>query len=116
MSQHRNLSQEEKKTAKSIDILKEDRQAFGLLVTKVRMQQEALSQRLKSISLALSFPDNTLRLSQKAPLQNFSIEDAKTLCKQPNEVSDRFINGMAAVNSIETKDKWNEYADEFLKY
>ena len=43
MSQHRNLSQEEKKTAKSIDILKEDRQALGLLVTKVRMQQEALS-------------------------------------------------------------------------
>ena len=43
MSQHRNLSQEEKKPAKSIDILKEDRQAFGLLVTKVRMQQEALS-------------------------------------------------------------------------
>ena len=43
MSQHRNLSQEEKKTAQSIDILKEDRQAFGLLVTKVRMQQEALS-------------------------------------------------------------------------
>ena len=71
---------------------------------------------MKSISLALSFPDNTLSQCQKAPLRNFSIEDAKTLCKQPNEVSDRFIDGMAAVNSIETKDTWNEYADEFLKY
>ena len=44
------------------------------------------------------------------------MEDAKALCKQPNEVSDWFIDGMAAVNSIVSKDTWKEYADEFLKY
>ena len=103
------MFQEEKKTAKSIDILKEDRQAFGLLVGKVRTQVEALPYPLTSIPLALAFPDNTLRQSQKAPLRNFLIEDAKALCKQPNE-------GMAAVNSIVSKDTWKEYADEFLKY
>ena len=93
-----------KKTAKNIDILKEDRrQAFGLLVGKVRTQGEALPYPLTSSPLALAFPDNTLRQSQKAPLRNLLIEDAKALCKQQNEVSDWFIDGMAAVNSIGSK-------------
>ena len=106
-----------KKTAKNIDILKEDRQAFGLLVGKVRTQGEALPYPLTSSPLALAFPDNTLRQSQKAPLRNLLIEDAKALCKQQNEVSDWFIDGMAAVNSIGSKkDTWKEYADKFLKY
>ena len=75
-----------------------------------------MSYLLTSIPLTLAFPDNTLRQSQKAPLRNFLIEDAKALCKQPNEVSDWFIDSMAAVNSIGSKDTWNEYADKFFKY
>ena len=73
------LVSKRKKTAKSIEILKEDRQAFGLLVEKARTQEEALSYPLTSVPLALAFPDNTLRQSQKAPNRNFLIEDAKAL-------------------------------------
>ena len=75
-----------------------------------------MSYLLTSIPLTLAFPDNTFIQSQKAPLRNFLIEDAKALCKQPNEVSDWFIDSMAAVNSIGSKDTWKEYADKFLKY
>ena len=75
-----------------------------------------MSYPLTSIPLALAFPDNILRRSQKAPIRNFLIEDARALCKQPNEVSDWFTDGMAAVNSIGSKDTWKEHADKFFKY
>ena len=63
---------------------------------------ETFSYPLTSIPLALAFPDNSLRQSQKAPLRNFliEIEDTRALCKQPNDVSDWSIDSMAAVNSI----------------
>ena len=102
-----------KKTPKSIDILnKEHRQAFGLLVGKVRSREEALSHPLTSIPLALAFPDNTLRQSPKAPLRNFLIEEAKALCKEPYEISDWFLDGMAAVNSLGSNCTWKQYADD----
>ena len=71
---------------------------------------------MTSIPPALAFPDNTLRQSQKAPLHNFLIEDARALCKQPYEVSHWFTDSMAAINSIWSKDTWKEYPDKFLRY
>ena len=94
-----------RKKAKSIDVLKEDQHTFELLVEKVRTREEALPYPVTSIPPALEFPDNTLRQSLKASLRNFSKGDARSLCKQPNEVSDWFIDSMATVNSIGSKDK-----------
>ena len=66
MSQHRT------------DILKEDWQAW-VSFGKIRTQEEALSYPLTSIPLALAFLDNTLRQSQKAPVNDFLIEGVRAL-------------------------------------
>ena len=87
---------------------------FGLLAGKVRTQEEALSCHLTSVPLPLAFPGNNLSQSEKTSLCNFLIEEARALCKHQNEVSDWFIEGMAAVNSRRSKDIWKEYADKFL--
>ena len=41
-------------------MIKEDRQAFGLLVGKVQSPSEALKYPLTTVSLALAKPDQTL--------------------------------------------------------
>ena len=50
-----------KKQDKKIDILKEDRQAFGLLVGKVQSPEEALQYPLTSVPLALANINKDLR-------------------------------------------------------
>ena len=106
----------EKKTQKSIDILKEDRQAFGLLVGKVKTPEEALAHPLTTIPLALANPDNTLRQGSKATLRNFLIEESNAICDAPNDEADWFIDGMAAAIAVKAGETWEAYANNFLKF
>ena len=45
----------------TIDVIKEDRQATGLLVRKIHTPSEALKCLLMTVPLALAEPDQTLR-------------------------------------------------------
>ena len=45
----------------TLDGIKEDRQAFGILVGKVQTPNEALKYPLTTVALALTEPDQTLR-------------------------------------------------------
>ena len=55
----------------TIAVIKEDRQAFGLLVGKVQTPSEALKYPLTTVSLTLAEPDQTLRQqSTKATVKN----------------------------------------------
>ena len=52
------------------DVIKEDRQTFGILVGKVQTPIEALKYRLSTVTLALTEPDQTSsQLSTKATLR-----------------------------------------------
>ena len=66
-----------KKTSKYVDILKEDREAFRLLVGKVKTPEESLSHPFTTIPLALAFLENTTTQPQKAQLCNLFTEDAR---------------------------------------
>ena len=58
------------KKKNTIDVIKEDRQTFGILVGKVQTPSEALKYPLTTVALALTEPDQTLRqLSTKASLR-----------------------------------------------
>ena len=59
-----------KQASKVINVLKEDKQAFDLLVGKTESLLEARSYPLTSVSLALAFPDGDLRQGLKAALRN----------------------------------------------
>ena len=57
----------------TLDVIKEDRQAFGILVGKVQTPSKALKYPLITVALASTEPDQTLRqLSTKATLRRLS--------------------------------------------
>ena len=107
----------EKKKAKQIDVLKEDRQAFGLLVGKVKSPEEALEYPLTKLPFALADPDNTLRQGNKSTLRNHLKDEAKAECKLPTkESADWFIDGMAVVSAVKVADAWEDYAKKFFNF
>ena len=71
------FKKKKKTTPKQVDILKEDRQAFKLLVGKVKTPEESLSHPLTTIPLALAFLIDTPKQPQKVQLCNFFTEDAR---------------------------------------
>ena len=63
-----------KKIPKIVNILKEDRQAFGELLGKAISHGEALSYPLTTVPLALASPDRDLRHGNKAVFRNYLIQ------------------------------------------
>ena len=89
-----------------MDVLKEDRQAFGLLVGKVSTPAEALAYSLTSVPLALVDPDKTLRSqTTKSSLRNHLISTAKAgnMKLETNCLTDWYIDGMLAVNALNAR-------------
>ena len=68
--------------AKVINQLKEDKQAFGLLVAKEISPEEVYSYPLTTLPFALSDPSGKLQQSQKAPFRNYLISESKSTRKE----------------------------------
>ena len=91
-------------------MLKEDCQAFGFLVGKVKTPEGALADPL-TIPLALANSDNSLKQVSQATLYNHLTEESKDLCDVPNEEADWFIDGMTAVDAVNVAKTWDDYAN-----
>ena len=91
------------KTPKAISILKEDRQAFGLIIAKAASLDEAFSYPITSVPLSVATPEGTLRQSDKASLRNFLItdSDASTEITPKNCIS--LVDGLAAIRTLKPK-------------
>ena len=59
-----------------MNVLKEDRQAFGLLVGEVTTHKEVNLYLLTTVPLALATPKRDLRQGSKAALRNYLIEES----------------------------------------
>ena len=81
--------------AKVINQLKEDKQAFGLLVAKETSPEEVYS----------------YQQSQKTPFRNYLINESKSTRKEVPTDAD----GMAVVWAMSIKSTWKELADTFLE-
>ena len=67
-----------KKDPKVVNIPKEDRQAFGILLGKSTSLKDARSYPLRAIPLASTTPKVELRHSAKAPLRNFLVDESSS--------------------------------------
>ena len=105
-----------KKDPKAVNVLKEDRQAFGLLAGKVTTSEEAHSYPLTTVPLALATPERDLRQGSKAALRNYLIEESNSITEELPTRDNWLIDGMAAVKSIPSQKTWGEYADILLKF
>ena len=81
--------------AKAINQLKEDKQAFGLLVAKEISPEEV----------------NSYQQCQKAPFRNYLINESKSTRKEVPTDAD----GMVVVWAMPIKSTWKELADTFLE-
>ena len=104
------------KEAKVINVLKEDKQAFGLLVGKFTSSEEVHRHPLTSLPLALAAPDGDFRQGSKAVFRNYLIEETDCVGENPKDGSVWIFDGMAAVRSLQPKSTWKDYAIAFLMF
>ena len=108
--------QQPKKAARALNIVKEEKQAFGTLVGKATSAREAHSYPLTTVPLALSTEDQDLRQGSKSILRNYMVKEASAMTDQAPIRADWIVDGMAAVQSVFPKDTWGEFADSLYRF
>ena len=71
--------------------------------SEAKTPKEALEYMLASVPLALANQNIDLREGSKATLCKLLIEDSNAFCDIPMEITDWFIDGMAAVIAVDTR-------------
>ena len=104
-----------KQKPKVINVLKEDKQAFGLLVGKTTSPYEDHSYPLTSIPLALTSPDGDLRQGSKAALRNYSISESNALSSVPVQKTKWIVDGMSVIRSMQSRLTWEEFCQAFIE-
>ncbi|MAG85790.1 MAG: hypothetical protein CMB97_00015 [Flavobacteriaceae bacterium] len=105
-----------KKTIKAISVLKEDCQAFGLIVSKSLSLEEAFRFPITTFPLSIATPEGNLRQSDKASFRNFLIVQSKSSTNNVPLHAAWFIDGMAAVRSLKSKATYREWIKGLLKF
>ncbi len=101
--------EKKKKVAKAISILKEDRQAFGLLIAKAVSIEEAFQFPITTLPLALATPEGQLRQSDKAVLRNYLVQESNALTTECPTDAIWLIDGMATFRSVKPKATYAEW-------
>jgi len=97
------------KPKKVLDVMKEDRQAFGVLVAKSISLEEAFKFPVTSVPLAVSNPDGSLRQGDKASLRNMLIENSCSTISSLPENCTWLIDGMSVIQTIKPQETYEEY-------
>ena len=77
-----------KKIWKPVSVMKEDRQAFGVMLGEEENLEETFRYPVTSVPLSLAFPDATLRQNPKYHFRNY-LTDVNKVCEStpPNEAT-----------------------------
>ena len=106
----------EKKTKKAVDVMKEDRQAFGILIAKSVSLEEAFKFPITSVPLAVANPDRTLRQGDKASLRNMLIENSSSSSTIIPQGCTWLIDGMAVIQTVKPQETFREYYKKVIKF
>ncbi len=104
------------KKQKCVSILKEDRQAFGSMLSQSIDLEEALPFPLTSVPLSIAMPDGMLQTAQKHLLRNHIIQEADALTQQCPQNARWLIDGMAVMRSIKPKASFSDWFIGLLKF
>ena len=94
-----------------INQLKEDKQAFSLLLAKEISPEEVYNYPLTTLPFALSDPSGKLQQSQKAPFKTYLISESKSTRKEVPTDADWIYDG----RSMPIKSTWKELVDTILE-
>ena len=104
------------KPPKTVTVLKQDRQAFGTLLSKSVSLEEAFAFPATSVPLSIANPDSTLRQSSKHLLRNHLIEESHSVALTSRNHCRWIVDGMAAMRSLKAKGTYRQWLLSFLRY
>ena len=97
-------------------IMKEDRQAFGLIISKAISLEDAFMYPITSVPLALATTENGLRQSDKASFRNFLINTANSEIPEVPKYCTWLVDGMAVVRSMKPKNTYQKFYESLLNF
>ena len=103
------------KAPKAMSIVKEDRQAFGILLGDNIDLNEAFQYPITSVPLSLANPDSTLRQGQKHTLRNHLIEISKSAEATPPSNARWIIDTMALIRTAKTKNTYKDFFEQIIR-
>ena len=110
------LEKKQKAAAKALSVLREDRQALGLIVAKCHNKREAFSHCLMKYPLAISTPDGKLyQPGSKAKFRNYLIEQAGAVIEGPPREATCIYDGMAIIRASSPAETWGQYMSDQLR-
>ena len=108
--------EKKKKTTKALSVLKEDRQALGLIVSKCQNKREAFCHCLTKYPLAIATPDGKLyQPGSKANFRNHLIKQAEANVMSPPRGGTVIYDGMAVIRASKPAATWGHYMADQLK-
>lgn len=106
--------EKKKKNSKKVDILIEEKQAFGVMISKCKSKEEAFSYPITSLPLSIANPNGTLYSADKAKFRNFLI--GSSTHNKCNYDATWIIDLGYAIRQIKPKDTYKEYYNDLLEY
>ena len=101
-----------------VSAIKEDRQAFGIVLSENIDLEEALQYPLTTFPFSLATPEGNLRQrNNKSLLRNFLITEANATVENPDLIRSRWIvDRMALIRPLKTCQIYNLYFESFIKF
>ena len=96
--------------------LKEDCQAFGLIVDKAVSLKDPFRFPITLVPLPIASPDSKLRQSEKASFRNYLIKEADAKQNEIPVNASWFIDGLAVIRSLKPKKTYKEWITSLIKY
>ena len=106
----------EKRKPKALTVLKEDCQAFGLIISKSISITDAFSHCITSIPLSLATPEGELRQSNKASFRNFLINESKCTENIIPKNAAWYVDGLSAIRTLKPKETFEEWITLLFKF
>ena len=104
------------KAAKALSVLKEDRQALGIIMAKCHDNREAFSHCLTKYPLSISTPDGKLyQPGSKSKFRNHLIEQAEAVMESPPCQATCIYDGMALIRASNPAATLGQYMSYQLK-
>ena len=112
-----NYGVEKSKVApRAVNILKENRQAFGIMVSKTYSLEEAFSYPITSVPLSGAIPEGTLRQGEKVSFRNFHISSAEASHSHIPKNCSWYIDEMSTVRSTKPGKTYLEWFRRFERF
>ena len=99
---------------KSLSVVKEDRQAFGLILGANVELLKALEYPVTTVPLSIANPDHSLRGGSKSNMRNFIVHESNAIENMPPSDSRWLFDTMSVMRSLKPKETYEEWFDYII--